>query len=477
MKKSLLLLVFLIQAICLTAQPNTFIKKITDNDCQNFCSSIKEGYNRKFYTQIVSVSPTETIARGQIFKIDQAGNKEDSIDISMILGKPTYYSSYNIENYKNNFFFTTLLNDSTHKFLYARVFDTTLQTVKEAIIDTLQENESLLNHLVAKNGHHIFLTGTYTNYWWDLIFRVTDSNFTNIIMAPLLFSDGGYPTCVVNHAGLIECSLDSTFFITSYNWTLKVNRDFSHIDTVSNNTYGMVVSTFNNTIPFNDSVFFYNIHKITQSTVPPFDTKTLTFINQYDMHGLLKDSLVVDAPYADNRVTQCPDFLSFRSPDSIFYCFAANYSMGTCFGIAQLNQEMEVVWQKYVQLPQAGNAGSISATMDGGCIIQWEANGQIYLIKTDGQGNVPNGFDHPNAMNKKRILLFPNPAHDQLFFDCGLYTGLQIRICNASGQSMINQPINDGQQSIDIGSFEAGVYFVQFLKGRYIVDEATFIKQ
>jgi hypothetical protein len=459
-------------ATCVQSQSYTFIKQITNNNKQNYCASIKEGCDAKYYSEIVSEFPYPDTAVGHIFKIDGQGNMIDSIDISTLMGKKTFYSTYNIENYGDNFLLITMIQDSMHKYLYARVFDTAFNTINESIIDTLQDNEDILNHIVARNDHHVFLTGTYSNYWWNLYVYETDSNFQIIKHINTGFSDGGYPTCQINNVGMVEMTVDSSYIITSYNWRLKTDNAFLHFDTLSNNIFGMMVSTFDNTIKLNDSTYFDNLHL---EVNPPFNDTIFTYLNIYNQNGFKIDSIAITSPYEDNRVTQYHDFLSFQTPDTLYYCFAADYGISNYPCIVKMSSNGDIYWVRYVHLNYAAPFGSITATKDGGCILQWMADDQIYLIKADKYGNMPVGINENN--NDKQIVIFPNPATDVLNIETSLYKNLQLEIYNVVGQLQTETSLQQGLNRIDISKYARGIYFYRIINKGHFLESGKFIKE
>jgi hypothetical protein len=77
----------------------------------------------------------------------------------------------------------------------------------------------------------------------------------------------------------------------------------------------------------------------------------------------------------------------------------------------------------------------------------------------------------------KRLSVFPNPAHDQLFIRSvdEKQTG-RLEIFSITGQRMIEQEYNQATTSVDIHSFSSGIYLIRFTT-RLRVASGLFLKQ
>jgi len=478
MKKLSLFVFISVFGLISGTQAQTFVKKITTKHYCD-CFTVKEGCNHYFYLSTIHEALTDDTSFQIIYKVDEHGNLRDSLDLTHIMGMKNYGSFFYIENYQNNMFYAGKLHDSAHNYLYAQIFDTALNVVKEAIIDTMGDSTYILNHLVNSKGNHVFLGGTihHSNNWWNFTIYETDTNFQLLRKIDPFFSDGDCSTCMLDNVGFVEMKADSSYIITSYKWIIKTNNSFSQIDTLSANQYIMLYNSFHNTVKLNDSIYFEDVFY----DYPPLYTKTYTFLNKYNKKGIKIDSIMIETPYDDNRVTEWHDFMSFRNPDTLFYCFAANY-LGPCFGVVKMSPNGNIYWQKYVSLANSDPFGSIAATSDGGCILQWEAGASpmyyrtIWLIKIDKDGDIT-GINENKIIGDKQILVYPNPADDQINFETGLYKDLDIKIYNINGQLQTETKLSQGSNTIDINKFASGIYFYKIWdKGRFIED-GKFVKE
>lgn len=456
----------------------TFVKRITDTVNEHYCQSIKEGPDTKFYTAIVSVSPAHDTACGRIVKIDRDGTVCDSLDISNLGGKRTFYAKYIIKNYQGKYLFPTMIADSTHRYLYAMVFDTTLSILQEKLIDTLQNNEALLNHLTNRQGNNLFITGTYdtVSFMWEMFIYETDADFNLLRKIIPGFSDGGYSFCEVNNVGFVEMSIDSSYIITSYNWRLKLNFDLTRLDTLSVNDYGMVYSTFNNTMAVDDSTFLHNT-KESYYVNPPYNPKNFPFLNRYNYKGVKIDSLMVSTPYTANTIVHNEECMSLIS-DTLYYCFQANQNFTEgLICVVKMSIAGDIYWQKYIDIPHAYAFGSVTGTVDGGCVMEWNINHAIYIIKIDKYGNTSLDLNPEIQMRPEQILLYPNPAADQITIETGLYQNLKIQVFDITGKLYVEMSLDQGVNRLDVSGFPAGVFMYRAYNQEKVIGYGKFVKE
>jgi hypothetical protein len=72
-------------------------------------------------------------------------------------------------------------------------------------------------------------------------------------------------------------------------------------------------------------------------------------------------------------------------------------------------------------------------------------------------------FNPPTYTNT--VTIYPNPANDHITIDCGNLanvSGWNIKITNALGQEVFNQPMNTQQYLVPLNGWSGqGVYFVK----------------
>ena len=103
-----------------------------------------------------------------------------------------------------------------------------------------------------------------------------------------------------------------------------------------------------------------------------------------------------------------------------------------------------------------------------------EENGLI----TINLAEIPLSIHEEEITANDRLIVYPNPATNELFLKVGLLQFENIRIYNVLGQLMINTPVNGsgGVIRIDLLKMSTGIYFVECV-GKKEIKSAKFLKQ
>ncbi len=487
MKKIILLLIFfslLLFHNLLQAQNISFIKKVTNNGYNNYGMSILQGINNHYYLFYWTNNLIDNKARKKIVEFDNYSNKVDSIELDTIFNKYETGALY-IEKKGNDFLYYATLVDSSYNLMYIRVFDTNLQIITEKVIDTIAPNEYISKQIVSKNGHHIFLNViTMDSAGFTRGYRIyeTDSNFILIRKGITGFRDG------IDNS-IVEIAADSSYLITTRNVIMKTDYLLSHFDTVDIRWINEHWWTWCNTLKYNDSLYFESAMTGTSltSNYPGF------YIRSKNSEVIDTIAIPMNSTYTDNYITQLWNFMDFRTPDTIYYTSQADSKVFddpsySGLMIAKLNIDKTIFWQKYFGFDGNYQNGSITATNDGGCIVQWSfwdwtlypsnsSQENIVLIKTDKYGNVATGVNENITINDKQILVYPNPASDQINFETGLYKDIDIKIYDINGQMQTESVLKQGQNNIDLRKFANGIYFYKIWDKERFVEDGKFVKE
>ncbi|HYV93634.1 MAG TPA: SBBP repeat-containing protein [Chitinophagales bacterium] len=91
-----------------------------------------------------------------------------------------------------------------------------------------------------------------------------------------------------------------------------------------------------------------------------------------------------------------------------------------------------------------------------------KASGATKVIKTCREGDLVSGENSESA-----IVLYPNPASEKLMINCSSLIVLTIEVYDALGRKVSENKISDGESvsvfSIDVSSFNPGVYFIRLM--------------
>jgi hypothetical protein len=480
MKKLLILFYFTLFTIALSAQPITFIKKVTNNNLENSSDLVLQGQNGQYYMSYSSKNSSTNFNRKVIIHFDDLGNKIDSIKADTLLNKPNDIIMP-ISKLKNNFLFYASPGDSLHHYFYVRVFDQNLQTITEKIIDTLAPNQWILYHIENKKGNHVFLSVKNDSASiWSYILYETDSNLNLINKANTNFKWEGYTS------SFVEIPSDSSYLITTRYGILKTDYNFSYFDTVFYPSQSGNWFTWCKTKKFNDSLYFETALTggTMQYSYPGFYVRT--------KNAAIVDTFSFPINSERNDITQVIDFMDYISPDTIFYCSGA-YSIdpfsqaNSGIMIAKFNMNKTIYWQKYYGFDGNYLSGSIQATQDGGCILQWDYwdwvmnptnyySHNLVIIKTDKYGNAPTIINENITISDKQILVYPNPANNIINFETGLYDKLQLQIYNINGQLQTEKVLMQGNNNIDIGNYSNRMYFYRIMYHEKFLESGKFVK-
>jgi hypothetical protein len=134
--------------------------------------------------------------------------------------------------------------------------------------------------------------------------------------------------------------------------------------------------------------------------------------------------------------------------------------------IVKYNSTGAIQWKKCYGGTASDWANSIIQSTDGGYIFgglgqsydgdvsHAATGGGAWVVKLSSTNSVPKLFDLENE-----ILVFPNPAHSILNFNCPFASQKQVKITNVIGKTVHEQMLNTENSTLDISSFAAGVYF------------------
>ena len=78
--------------------------------------------------------------------------------------------------------------------------------------------------------------------------------------------------------------------------------------------------------------------------------------------------------------------------------------------------------------------------------------------------------------NNKNIRIFPNPATDFIYWESDLSKNLKfIIIYNVFGKEVFKYPVNSNSNKIEVSSYPAGLYYLQFIDNNNYPSTKSFI--
>ena len=96
----------------------------------------------------------------------------------------------------------------------------------------------------------------------------------------------------------------------------------------------------------------------------------------------------------------------------VFESVADNYD------VTKLDDDLNIIWERFFHIDGGFWLHSIEATDDGGCVILGEVailgKYHIILLKTDENGSINGINDKLSDKITKELILYPNPGNEQL---------------------------------------------------------------
>ena len=479
MKKIVIYLCFTLYAHSLVhaQQATSFTKRLTNNNSSNLCRSIVQDQDGNYILLKSTENPHIGYLNTSLLKIDSLGNTSDSLTIN---------GAMYIEKYGNNFLYFDNTFDSTVNYFYVRVFDKNLNIIEDKIIDTLGINEGAFRHLTNAEGHHIFLVRKFvlpTPYKTSISIIETDQSFNFV-------KKFTYDSCLNSMFIYInEVTSDSSYIITTSNIVYKCDKALTHLDSIafigtSIPPVPHIISWYTQPRRFNDSVYF-GISYTGNSGSPDFYEYPGIILLTKNAESLDKISFPIFSE--DNNLWYDGQQVDFITPDTLFFTSKA-YSDQQNDGIlvAKFDLNHQIFWQHFYGFDCYYNNATLSATADGGCILALEAwnwtidtesfQQDIFLMKIDKDGNASANLNE-NTSENKLILVYPNPASENIFINTGLFQNLKVELYNSEGQCVYTSWLNSGTSNIDISKLSTGIYFYRFLKEDKLLESGKLIKQ
>ena len=118
------------------------------------------------------------------------------------------------------------------------------------------------------------------------------------------------------------------------------------------------------------------------------------------------------------------------------------------------------------------NPAGVAADYNGNIFI---ADGSNYRVR---KVHTPNVAVPGADLNPQSIIVYPNPAHDQLHIDVsgGNTTGIQIMMYDITGKIVYQAPMQHDKHTIDMQQMASGVYIMQLSNSKGIAKIVKVVK-
>jgi hypothetical protein len=148
--------------------------------------------------------------------------------------------------------------------------------------------------------------------------------------------------------------------------------------------------------------------------------------------------------------------------------------------LAKLDEELNLVWEKYIGGDRHYNTNALAATSDGGVIVSGygydkdfpETHGFAWICKSTADGFV--GVEE-RTVPIQSALLFPNPAGDFIYLQSNHAQGY-IEIYDLSGRLHQSEATKAGKQQISLQGLGKGTYIAVFKVNNQITHTEKILK-
>ena len=495
--KKLIILIFFILKINLTFAQNIDITKSWGVVAYNACtwSSIEVNNNTTFIqTSRYPYGDNVLIDETVLLKLDSNCNVLDSLNLKNYHKNGKFYSLWNFIKFNNKIIGSGHSVDSVShkKQIWLVEFNDNL-TIKR---DTLLGNEDTLQNLyfsqlLASSDNTLFAAIVYiptTNDTLNTLLLSIDSNFC-IIKKNTIHTNFGYE----GHS-VVEMSSNNSYHIINENEITKINKNDLSFNSILWERNNGGYHGCNGVIAITDSSYInpMELQYLNYSTIP-YQIVENFFLTIRDNNGKTKDSIRIGNLQKSYKKAGANTFC-FKTLDSIF---VAGYNLppdsnlfsyvnNTIF-LKNVSINGNLNWQKFYGNNNQFTLGDIEKTNDGGCLMVGEIWNwmdsypllwtDIFFLKVDRYGNITGTSGVKENIKQSEILVYPNPAKDIINFEMGMYEGYKLTIVNSMGQTVKQQDVTSGKNSIDINSFTKGIYFYSLVNNKGKVISGKFVKE
>lgn len=471
-----------------TAYAQTFPVIISSPE-DEFCISIASLDEIKYHT-IISYLPAGIVDSITLFSMNGLGEDKNFIQIHNITSCDASDIQIKSLKYSNSFIafgncYDTTTNDFQNYVLRLdENFDITLQDT----IGKLDLNEKTWDMFQDSSGY-IYLSGTdYLDWNISYVYKYTDDlQMNNAVYFANLPPDYLYTLGMIGILNNENSNTLTGFFPLSNN-VMEIDKATLAIE------MEQVLNYDDRFISLRRPAFLRDAKKY----IIPFQeynsvlTKTKVNIVITDEYfNLLSEETFGNS--ADTNLTIALDAIDYIDSNNIWIALTPYSTPDVSFEeiphyihVIKMNSLGEILIENNFGGDANYVAQAVKATPDGGALIlctryDWTVQDHerdIYIYKIDSAGNlVTTATGIVPTPEQKDILVFPNPAHDVLFFQSILYENALIEIFDISGKKIMQQLKTEYELAVDISTLSSGLYLYKVTSENILIKTGKFVKE
>jgi hypothetical protein len=298
---------------------------------------------------------------------------------------------------------------------------------------------------------NILSSVTYTNSWITEMHSFSNNLLVKglLMPSPCNTNSLGDKMLLDTNLNILNCTSVSNFNVPSpYSKIIPISNTkllavgFNPFGSSPSNNYSYIVNTI-----FNQN------NQIVQSQNFQFANKHTVYVDNQDFAAIENGKIITVGCIGFD-----PAFVGLAQPQPsrIF--------------VNKLDTSGNLIWQKEYGGDMYYGGMNINFTTDGGCLISglrydsakalYPGIMQSFLLKLDANGNYSNvGFIENGNIKQQTISCFPNPVTSQVFFDVPFQDNIAVTFYGSNGSVLLNIADYQNLSSIDISSFQNGLYF------------------
>ncbi len=172
--------------------------------------------------------------------------------------------------------------------------------------------------------------------------------------------------------------------------------------------------------------------------------------------------------------------LAVSNDKKIFTVYSTYFPV--TFKLTKLDEDLNIIWERFFDIEDGFWLHSIEATNDGGCVVLgriYKPEGyHIILLKTDENGNI-SGIDNDlSDIITKELILYPNPGSSNLNIQTSIQNiGGEFKMYDISGKEVFRQKIRQSRTQINTEYLPAGVYIYNYVHEGADIESGKWVKE
>ncbi len=205
--------------------------------------------------------------------------------------------------------------------------------------------------------------------------------------------------------------------------------------------------------------------------------------------NILVENLLTEGIGPENiqTYTASDNCIDYVYPDQIYvggayYVPPGNFNSNDSWVyVAKFDQDMNMIWEKYLGGDAFYRTDGMCATYDGGVILtgrRYDENINSYeydgfLYKLDGNGYI--GISEKSNLKVKSAIVYPNPVSDELFLRTAI-KGAVFYVYNLAGKQVLNINVQGLITTVNLNYLKPGEYLWSLRTPDKLIESGKFIK-